>query len=189
MKSTPVHCAVHKFNFPNCAVLPRSVTGLSGEEIREAAGLSADATVDVVFGGPPCQGFSMIGQRSLDDPRNRLVYDFVRIVTELDANYFVFENVKGLTVGRQRKFLEEVVEAFQKAGYDVRLPWKVFNASEYGVPQQRERLILIGCKRGLALPEFPSAITRAANGTSDRLPAGPSVEEAIGGFAGRRSVR
>jgi DNA (cytosine-5)-methyltransferase 1 len=176
----PVHCAVHKFNFPDCAVLPRSVTGLSGAEIREAAGLGAGATVDVVFGGPPCQGFSMIGARSLDDPRNRLVYDFVRIVTELNANYFVFENVKGLTVGRQRKFLDEVVEAFQDAGYDVRLPWKVFNASEYGVPQQRERLILMGCKRGLGLPDFPPAITRAANSPRSALPAGPSVEEAIG---------
>lgn len=176
----PVHCAVHKFNFPNCAVLPRSVTGLSGDEIREAAGLSTDTTVDVVFGGPPCQGFSMIGARSLDDPRNRLVYDFVRIVTELNANYFVFENVKGLTVGRQRKFLDEVVEAFQNAGYDVRLPWKVFNASEYGVPQQRERLILMGCKRGLSLPEFPSAITRAANSPRSALPAGPTVDEALG---------
>jgi len=176
----PVHCAVHKFNFPDCAVLPRSVSSLSGTEIREAAGLPEDAKVDVVFGGPPCQGFSMIGQRSLDDPRNRLVYDFVRLVTELDANYFVFENVKGLTVGRQRKFLEEVVEAFQNAGYQVRLPWKVFNACDYGVPQQRERLILIGCKKGLNLPDFPAAITRAATSHSSMLPSGPTVAEAIG---------
>lgn len=177
----PVHSAVHKFNFPKCAMLSRSVTGLSGAEIREAAGLSSTATIDVVFGGPPCQGFSMIGQRSLDDPRNRLVYDFVRIVTELDANYFVFENVKGLTVGRQRKFLEEIVHAFQKANYDVRLPWKVFNASEFGVPQHRERLILVGGKRGLPLPDFPRALTCAANvANRSVLPSGPTVEEAIG---------
>ena len=176
----PVHCAVHKFNFPNCAVLPRSVSSVTGAEIRNAAGLASDAKVDVVFGGPPCQGFSMIGQRSLDDPRNRLVYDFVRLVTELDASYFVFENVKGLTVGRQRKFLEEVVEAFQAAGYELRLPWKVFNAADYGVPQLRERLILMGCKKGLDLPAFPEAITRAATSSSTTLPAGPTVSEAIG---------
>ncbi len=176
----PVHCAVHKFNFPNCAVLPRSVSSVTGAEIRSAAGLASDAKVDVVFGGPPCQGFSMIGQRSLDDPRNRLVYDFVRLVTELDASYFVFENVKGLTVGRQRKFLEEVVEAFQAAGYELRLPWKVFNAADYGVPQLRERLILMGCKKGLDLPAFPEAITRAATSSSTTLPAGPTVSEAIG---------
>jgi len=176
----PVHCAVHKFNFPHCAVLPRSVTGLSAAEIRSAAGLTADAKVDVVFGGPPCQGFSMIGQRSLDDPRNRLVYDFVRIVAELNADYFVFENVKGLTVGKQRKFLEEIVEAFQDAGYEVKLPWKVFVASDFGVPQQRERLILMGCRRGLELPSFPAAITRAAGSSKVDLPLGPTVEDAIG---------
>ncbi|MBY5797684.1 DNA cytosine methyltransferase [Rhizobium leguminosarum] len=176
----PVHCAVHKFNFPHCAVLTQSVSSVTGAEIRKAAGLPEDAKVDVVFGGPPCQGFSMIGQRSLDDPRNRLVYDFVRLVTELDANYFVFENVKGLTVGRQRKFLEEVVEAFQNAGYEVRLPWKVFNASNYGVPQQRERLILMGCKQGLNLPDFPAAITRAATSAFSSLPPGPTVADAIG---------
>lgn len=177
----PVHCAVHKFNFPDCAVLPRSVVGLTGAEIRDAAGLDADAKVDVVFGGPPCQGFSMIGQRSLDDPRNRLVYDFVRIVAELDASYFVFENVKGLTVGSQKKFLEEVVQAFEAAGYELRLPWKVLNAADFGVPQQRQRLILMGCKRGLNVPEFPQAITQAISGPQrGTLPAGPSVADAIG---------
>lgn len=81
----PVHAAVHKFNFPDCAILPRSVTEVSGDDIREAAGIG-DRPVDVVFGGAPCQGFSLIGQRALDDPRNSLVKDFVRIVRELDAN-------------------------------------------------------------------------------------------------------
>ena len=94
----PVHAAVHKYNFPRCAVLPRSVTDVSGDDIRAAAGIG-NRRVDVVFGGAPCQGFSLIGQRALDDPRNGLVKDFVRIVRELDAAYFVFENVKGLTVG------------------------------------------------------------------------------------------
>ena len=100
----PVHCAVHKFNFPQCAVIPRSVVGLKGSEIRLAAGIG-NRDVDVVFGGAPCQGFSMIGQRVLDDPRNALVLEFLRIVSELDAKTFVFENVKGLTVGKHRQFL------------------------------------------------------------------------------------
>ena len=64
----PVHCAVHEFNFPNTAVLPHSVEHLSGGDIRRAAGLG-DAKVDCVFGGAPCQGFSLIGHRVLDDPR------------------------------------------------------------------------------------------------------------------------
>src|SRR5687767_4174287 len=117
----PIHCAVHKFNFPNTVVIPRSVAELTGSDIRMASGIGT-RTVDCVFGGPPCQGFSLIGHRVLDDPRNKLVLDFVRIVAELDARTFVFENVKGLTVGRHKRFLSELVEAFGKAGYAVRLP-------------------------------------------------------------------
>src|SRR5271156_288663 len=63
----PVHCAAHEFNFPDCTTMCRDVSGLSGDEIREAAGLKK-RDVDVVFGGAPCQGFSMIGKRAIDDP-------------------------------------------------------------------------------------------------------------------------
>lgn len=155
----PVHAAVHAFNFPHCAVLPRSVVGLTGKEIRKAANIGT-RSVDVLFGGAPCQGFSLIGQRAFDDPRNKLVAEFVRLATELDAKYFVFENVKGLTVGRHRAFLTELVEALEAAGYNVRLPWQVLNASSYGVPQDRERLILMGARRGLKLPEYPTPASK-----------------------------
>ena len=154
----PVHAAVHEYNFPNCAVIPRSVTELTGERIRSAAGIGS-RKVDVVFGGAPCQGFSLIGQRALDDPRNSLVKDFVRIVRELDADYFVFENVKGLTVGKHRKFLDEIIQEFRQAGYGVVEDWKVLNAYEYGVPQDRQRLFLLGAKKGLKLPTYPSPTT------------------------------
>ncbi len=63
----PVHCAVHKFNFPRTPMIPRSVEGLSADEIRRAAGIGK-SPVHCVFGGPPCQGFSLIGHRVLDDP-------------------------------------------------------------------------------------------------------------------------
>jgi DNA (cytosine-5)-methyltransferase 1 len=141
----PVHCAVHKFNFPHCAVMPRSVVGVTGQEIRLAAGIGT-RKVDVVFGGAPCQGFSMIGQRAFDDPRNILVLDFLRIVAELDASYFVFENVKGLTIGQHKQFLDEIVMMAGQLGYKVRTPWKVLDAANYGTPQHRERLILYGAK-------------------------------------------
>lgn len=175
----PIHCAVHKFNFPDCTVLPRSVSGLTGAEIREKAGIGR-RRIDVVFGGPPCQGFSMMGQRALDDPRNSLVRDFVRIVAELRPAYFVFENVKGLTVGEQRLFLEELIQAFVETGYRIRLPWKVVDVAEFGVPQHRERLILIGAREGQSLPEYPSAICRPADveGETD-LPIGPSCRDAL----------
>jgi DNA (cytosine-5)-methyltransferase 1 len=178
----PVHCAVHKFNFPHCAIIPRSVVGLKGSEIRLAAGIG-NRTVDVVFGGAPCQGFSMIGQRVLDDPRNRLVLEFLRVVSELEAKSFVFENVKGLTVGRHKQFLDEFVAEARRLGYEIRLPWRVLNASHFGTPQNRERLILYGAKREEHLPNYPKPTTRPADGRGKLpldLPLGPSVADAIG---------
>lgn len=173
----PVHAAVHEFNFPHCVVIPKSVTELTGNAIRAASGIK-DRVIDVVFGGAPCQGFSLIGQRALDDPRNSLVKDFVRIVRELDARYFVFENVKGLTVGKHRKFLDEIIKEFWDAGYAVVEEWKVLNACEYGVPQDRQRLFLMGAKNGLRLPDYPDPIT-AKPGSSGKLPIGPTCADAL----------
>lgn len=177
----PVHAAVHKFNFPRTAVLARSVIGLSAQQIREAAGLQPDEKVHIVFGGAPCQGFSMIGHRAFDDPRNRLVLEFVRIVAELDADYFVFENVKGLTVGRHRSFLDELVHAFQNVGYDIALPWKVLDAADFGVPQHRERLFLMGARSGKNLPSYPSPTVQPADSVlQSELPLGPTAMDALG---------
>lgn len=175
-----IHAAAHAYNFPRCATLARSVIGLSGEDIRRATGIRR-RPVDVVFGGAPCQGFSLIGQRILDDPRNALVREFVRIVRELNANYFVFENVKGLTLGPQRRFLEELISSFNDIGYEVRTPWRVLNASSYGVPQDRERLILLGARKGLPIPEYPAATTRQAGAGKGaaHLPPGPTCRDAL----------
>lgn len=176
----PIHCAVHKFNFPNCTVFPKSISELTGAEIRAKAGLGR-REIDVVFGGPPCQGFSMIGQRALDDPRNSLVRDFVRIVAELKPAYFVFENVKGLTLGKHRLFLEELIESFYAAGYRVHLPWEVFDVADYGVPQHRERLILIGSRKGRPLPDYPPrTVSPADRKMTGNLPMGPTCRDAIG---------
>jgi DNA (cytosine-5)-methyltransferase 1 len=177
----PIHCAVHEFNFPDTAVIPKSVVGLTGAEIRLVAGIGS-RPVDCVFGGPPCQGFSLIGQRVLDDPRNNLVLEFVRIVAELDARTFVFENVKGLTVGKHRRFLDELVEAFADAGYEVQLPWNVLDAAKYGVPQHRQRLILFGAKKGVTLPKYPAQLTNAADEKKPirGLPFGPTCKDALG---------
>lgn len=150
----PIHCAVHEFNFPNCAVLCADVSRINAQDIRRAANLQ-NTPVDVVFGGAPCQGFSLIGKRSLDDPRNRLLREFVRLTVALDARYFVLENVKGLTVGEHRKLLDELIEEFHANGYEMLLPYRVLNAADFGVPQDRRRLFLIGAKRGLPLPRYP----------------------------------
>jgi DNA (cytosine-5)-methyltransferase 1 len=176
----PIHAAVHKFNFPNCAVVPCSISDVSGADLRSLAGIGI-RNVDVVFGGAPCQGFSLIGQRAFDDPRNSLVREFVRIVGELKASYFVFENVKGLTVGKHRAFLEELIETFSEMGYVVRLPWKVLDAADYAVPQHRERLILFGARKGLAVPDYPTALTTPADRPhKGNFPLGPTCQDALG---------
>lgn len=175
----PIHACIHHFNFPQTTVIPLSVQDLTGEEIRRRAGITRK--VDVVFGGAPCQGFSMIGKRIFDDPRNRLVGDFVRIVCELDADYFVFENVKGLTVGAHKKFLEQLIETFGEKGYSVRMPWSVLNASSYGVPQDRKRLFLIGAKKGLPVPVYPHPLSfRPDRPAEIGLVAAPTCAEALG---------
>lgn len=177
----PVHCAVHEFNFPNTVMIPVSVAELSGDEIRQRAGL-VGKQIDCVFGGAPCQGFSLIGHRALEDPRNELVLDFVRLVHELDAESFVFENVKGLTVGKHQAFLKELVKAFDRVGYTCRLPWKVLNAGHFGAPQSRERFILMGVKKGRALPDYPIPTTNIAGRPKlyPGLDFGPSCADAIG---------
>lgn len=177
----PVHCAVHEFNFPKTSLICRSVVGLSAAEIRLKAGIG-DAEIGCVFGGPPCQGFSLIGHRVLDDPRNSLVLEFVRIVAELKPRTFVFENVKGLTVGTQKQFLFELISAFEETGYEVRRPWQVLNAANYGVPQSRERLILLGVRKGYSLPSYPQPTTNRAASRRQLpdLPTGPTCKDALG---------
>lgn len=176
----PVHCAVHEFNFPHTTVVAGDAEDLTGTEVRRRAGLE-DVVIDCVFGGAPCQGFSLIGQRALDDPRNGLVLHFVRLVHELNAKSFVFENVKGLTVGKHRIFLKELVESFEQVGYACRLPWEVLNAGHFGTPQSRERLILLGVKKGLGLPEYPAPTTNLAGRPKPYpdLAHGPSCADAI----------
>jgi DNA (cytosine-5)-methyltransferase 1 len=154
----PVHCATHEFNFPKCAILCRDVSSVTGDEIRTAAGIGK-RDVDVVFGGAPCQGFSMIGRRALDDPRNSLVKHFVRIVRELSPKYVVFENVKGLTVGKHRAFLDELIGNLSR-DYNLVLPYRVLNAADYSVPQDRRRLFLMGARKGVRLPAYPEPTGR-----------------------------
>jgi len=184
----PIHCAIHELNFPNCHVICADVRELSGSEIRKRAGIG-NATVEVVVGGPPCQGFSLIGHRVLDDPRNGLVFHFLRMVEELKPRAFVMENVPGMATGEHTRLLSELIEGFQRAGYAVRIPPRILNAANYGVPQDRRRLFLLGARRGTALPDYPapqsvllSRSSSKGNGHANLfdLPPCPTVWEAIG---------
>lgn len=179
----PIHCSTHEFNFPDCAAICRSVADIDAAYIRRESRIG-DAAIDVVFGGAPCQGFSMIGKRALDDPRNSLVHHFVRLVVDLRASYFVFENVRGLTIGEHARFLDEIVTEFKKNGYRVVENYKVLNAAHYGVPQDRWRLFLMGARKGRPLPDYPLPTHRPArngNGESGNLflKSTPTVWEAL----------
>ncbi len=164
----PIHCATHEYNFPDTTTICASVTDLTGAEIRRRAKLG-NKDIDVVVGGAPCQGFSLMGKRAFEDPRNQLVFHYVRIVQELNPKYCVFENVRGLTLGKHAQFLEELIVALGAAGYDVLTPYQVLNAADYGVPQDRRRLFLVGTRKGLQSPDYPVP-------SNQRI----SVEEAIG---------
>ena len=150
----PIHCATHEYNFPQTATICASVIDLTGDEIRRRAKLG-DRDIDVVMGGAPCQGFSLMGKRAFDDPRNQLVFHYVRIVKELNPKYCVFENVRGLTLGAHAQFLAELIETLGAAGYEVLTPYQVLNAADYGVPQDRKRLFLVGTRHGLKPPNYP----------------------------------
>ena len=153
----PVHAAVHEYNFPMAATICADIKNISGHDIRERAGLG-DRDVDVIFGGAPCQGFSMIGKRALDDPRNQLIGHFLRIVRDIRPKYCVLENVKGLTLGKHAQFLSELIEELKKIDYNVLLPYRVLNAADYGVPQNRERLFLIAARSDQKLPSYPDTV-------------------------------
>jgi DNA (cytosine-5)-methyltransferase 1 len=176
----PIHAATHEYNFPECATICRSVADIDGDYIRSNSKIGKQ-DVDVVFGGAPCQGFSMIGKRALDDPRNQLVYHFVRVVSELKPKYFIFENVRGLTVGEHKKFLKEIIAEFKAKGYKVQEDYQVLNALNFGVPQDRKRLFLMGARKGHRLPEYPLK-THELPGTNLDLgftEATPTVWEAL----------
>jgi len=179
----PVHAAVHEFNFPYSTTFCRDVSSMTAGEIRSKTNLD-DSELHAVVGGAPCQGFSLMGKRALDDPRNRLVREFARLVLELQPRYFVLENVAGLTIGDHRKFLDEIVDLFDDAGYHVLTPYRVLQAAEFGVPQSRRRLFLIGARNGVDLPSYPTPTHTAGSmrGVAQEgfLPLSPTVWDAIG---------
>ena len=99
---------------------------------------------DIILGGPPCQGFSVMGDKNSSDPRNELFIHYARIVKGLNPLCFVFENVKGIKTMFKGRYLKEVANSFASLGYDVYM--KILDASDFGVPQRRQRVIIVGTK-------------------------------------------
>ncbi|MBJ7520620.1 MAG: DNA cytosine methyltransferase [Solirubrobacteraceae bacterium] len=130
--------------------------------------LIPDVSPDVLVGGPPCQGFSVIGQMREDDPRSRHVLHFLDMVAQLRPGTFVMENVKALAVNpRWAPLRAQLVERAEELGYATRLV--VLNAADYGVPQARERMFLLGSTTGEA-PAIPAPTTAGRR---------PTVREAL----------
>ena len=134
----------YKHNFPNAVVLNEDITKITGKDILEATKMPAEE-VDVIIGGPPCQGFSVSGKRMIDDERNVLYKSFVSIVSELKPKVFVMENVPGLVRLFGGKVAEQVQEDFTNIGYEVKM--QILSADNFGVPQQRKRVFFIGLNK------------------------------------------
>lgn len=137
-------CKTYKANFPSHTLIEEDITKLSNEKIIS---LTHDNQVDVVIGGPPCQGFSIagnIGRKFIDDPRNRLFQEFVRVVKVTNPKYFVMENVARLYTHNKHLTRKEIIADFNKLGYTVEC--KILNSADYGVPQVRKRVIFIGSR-------------------------------------------
>lgn len=179
----PIHCATHAYNFPDATIVCADAAEVTGNDLRRAAGALSEE-VDLLFGGPPCQGFSFMGKRALDDPRNALVREFVRLVREIQPAAFIFENVPGLASGAHRAFLSELIEAFEQAGYRMPMPYRVLDSAFFGVPQRRRRLILLGTRRDLPATRYPEPTCVPADIVRKSavldLSRGPTVWEAIG---------
>lgn len=131
---------------------------------------------DIVFGGPPCQGFSVAGKMDNKDPRSQLVWEFMRVVKDKKPKVFVMENVKNLAINdRFKSVKEDLIETFRRMGYDTQV--RVLNSKEFGVPQARERAIFIGVKKTLKIdvgrmfPEGDTEVEVTVRDVLAKLPA------------------
>jgi len=132
---------------------------------------------DIIIGGPPCQSFSLAGKRDTEDARGQLIWAYMNIIKKKSPRFFLFENVQGLLSAKNKnkeKIIDLLMEQFKNIGYNVN--YKLVNAADYGVPQLRQRVIIIGSKT--CEVEFPDT-THNANGTEGKKKY-VTVEEAIG---------
>ena len=145
---------------------------ITSPEVRSQIleGVWASGGVDVIIGGPPCQGFSNAGRRMIDDPRNQLYKNFVEIVKECNPKIFIMENVEGILSLNGGKTFSEIESTFRDLGYDV--TGRKLLAADYAVPQRRKRVFIVGSRIGQSSALFPDPLLEAG----DHL----SVRDAIG---------
>ncbi len=157
----PIHSVVHKFNFPYGETICSDIKSVDYNKVYDALSVAGHKSVALVVGGPPCQGFSQIGKRQLNDPRNSLVYEYCKFIDALRPKYFIFENVPGIFAGKQKAFVEALLKQFSAIGYASCVKG-ILNAADYGVAQARKRFIIIGSADGelpVGLPDATHAET------------------------------
>lgn len=146
------------------------------DEVKEQIiNACAGKEIDVIIGGPPCQGFSYAGWRDPNDQRNQLFKEFVALVDKIQPKFFVMENVLGILTMRNGDAIKEIIQSFSEIGYYVNDPLKL-NAVNFGVPQRRKRVFIIGC-RSIVNIEQPKPLF---SDEDDNLPGFVTVQDAIG---------
>jgi DNA (cytosine-5)-methyltransferase 1 len=171
--------ATHRRNFPEIPFIRQDIRQLAGADICREAGIG-NGELDLLIGGPPCQGFSIIGQRQLWDPRNGLFREFMGVAEELKPKAIVIENVTGLATLERGAVLAELGAAFRDAGYSVDCAELL--AAQYGVPQMRWRMFFIGWRNDLGRRGgFPTP-THGRTGIGDLVPNRTVSRELTEGF-------
>ena len=135
-------CKTHE-SWSKAKVVCGDIKEINAQDIPDA---------DIILGGFPCQGFSLSGPRKIDDKRNILYKHYVRIVREKQPKLFVGENVKGLLTMGGGAIIDAIIAEFSDCGYDVF--YKLLNAKKYGVPEDRERVIIVGFRKDLGVNHF-----------------------------------
>lgn len=130
-----------ELNYPKIPFINEDIKSVTARQILN---LTNNIKPEVIIGGPPCQGFSVMGDKNSADPRNFLFENYVRLVKDLEPKCFVFENVKGLKSMFNGRYLISVINSFTSIGYNVY--YKTLNSKNYGVPQSRERVIIFGTR-------------------------------------------
>lgn len=130
-----------EYNHHNSKSICGDITQIGYKEIKKVIG---NKKIDVIIGGPPCQGMSLSGPRQFDDPRNKLYLSYIRLVNEIRPKAFVIENVPGLISLFGGQIKENIITKFSQMGYDIK--YKIVCSADYGVPQMRKRVIFVGVK-------------------------------------------
>lgn len=137
-------CMTLRRNFPGVPVVEASVRDLDADQLFSQAGYDAIPPVDLIAGGPPCQGFSTAGMKDASDPRNTLIGDYIRLVRQIRPRAFLLENVTGLLTLRDGHLWDNVANELDELGY--KFNFAVLHAADFGVPQMRNRLIVLGAR-------------------------------------------